>query len=563
MTPASLVWKLLRARSLSHLLAVAIVALGLGLMLAALATADAARSAMSAMAARYPLVVGGEIGAVPLVLGSLTTLQDLGAGIDGAMARELADDPRVEAAVPLLGGHAVAGHPVLATSPAYLQPRERYPLSRGRVFHDGTMEAVVGADAATALGVAVGDHLTLEHAHAHAPRGDPGQLTVVGLLAPTGTTVDDTVFCPVEAIHMSHGRGGAGGDGAATAHEHGGDGRISAVLVRPVDDAALLALQEELDARDGVQVALTGQTLRRVSEQLASGGRLLRTLVGGVVAVTLLGLLLSLVATSLAQTRDVALLRVVGMGRWQVVAVVAATAAAVVGAGAAGGLVVGQLLCGMAEELLTSEMGLEASVSLLSRGPLTALAVASAVLVVVGAQPAVAAYSIHAAEALAEIPGSGRATRGYLAWVVRVAMPAVAVVFVLNSLSQHGAEGSSSPPDEASMAIYETLLAVSYGQKIDEARALDGTRVSIQGYMVALGDPYTVDDFYLVVMDPRLPRCPFCYRSPGRFERIHVTGDGPWDLIAGLVRVDGILRVDPDADAPAVLELTDLDIVLP
>ncbi len=649
MTHLRLAWRLLATRGMRHALTAGIVALGLGLMLGAVATAEATRGALSASAARHPLVVGAEIGAVPLVLGSLTQLTDLSAGIDGALYEELRDDPRVEAAIPLLGGHAVEGYPLLATSPAYLEPRERYPLAAGRTFREGEMEVVLGHDAALGLGVDFGGAVTIEHAHAGAPE-DPGQLTVVGVLAPTGSELDRTLLCPVGAIHRSHhahheheseieseieieheneienehevetsgsgfqrddpaihgdvgdqgerpSDGATGADravqpvpagaseadralgasrdqaeGGGLEHEHEVDhghhhdhgDRISAILVRPADDEALLALQEELDARPGVEVALTGQTLRRIADQLSLGGDLVRVMVAGVVLVTFLSLLLAMYGSSLTQAREVGLMRVLGARRWEVVGVVLLVHALVIGAGLLGALAIAGLLGGSAEQLLRQQAGLEATVTLWTPTTLNYLIGTSLILALVAAQPVLAAYGVQAADALADVPGSGRTTGTWLRWVLRVAAPLAVAAFLLQALSQHNMELESLPLDPESAEVYAALSRWVADAPPDEVEALDGQRRSLQGYMYVLGDPYTTEDFYLVGLNPRLPRCPFCYRAPTRRERIHVDGGGrSHDVIAGPVLAVGTLHVDPDAPEPVTLQLEQLDVVMP
>jgi len=552
-THLRLAWRLLATRGMRHGLTAGILALGLGLMLAAVATADATRTALSTVAARHPLVVGGEIGAVPLVLGSLTRLQDLSAGIDAHLYEQLRDDPRVEQAIPLLGGHAVEGHPLLATSPAYLEPRERYPLAAGRTFREGEMEVVLGHDAALGLGVDFGGTVTIEHQHAGGPQ-EPGELSVVGVLAPTGTELDRTLFCPVEAIHRSH-------------HEHEHEQKhdlISSILIRPIDDAALLSLQEELDARPGVEVALTGQTLRRLSDQLSMGGQLLRALVAGVVLITFLSLLLAMYGSSLTQAREVGIMRVLGARRAQVVGVVVLVHALVIGAGLLGALGVGGLLIRSAEGLLRLQAGLEASVTLWTPTTVNYLVGTASILVLVAAQPALAAYGIQAADALADVPGSGRTTGTWLRWVLRIAAPLAVVAFLFQALNQHSMETESLPLEPESAAVYAALSRWTGSTVPEELPALDGQRMTIQGYMYTLGDPFTVEDFYLVGMNPRLPRCPFCYRAPTSRERIHVdTGGRTVDVIAGPVEISGVVHVDPLGDHPISMVMDGFEVVMP
>lgn len=557
MTSLGLAWRLLLSRGTRYLLTATLVAVGTGMMLASVAASGAARDAITASAVRFPLVVGGDVGAVPLVLGSLTRLQDPPARLAVDVLHELQADPRVETAVPLLGGHTVQGFALLATSPDYLQPRERYPLAGGRVFEPG-MEVVVGSAAAEGLGVELGDHVEMTHPHAGGA-GLGGSLRVVGVLAPGGTAADHTLFCPLEAIFASH--DAIHGPADHSEHEHveahaEPAPRVAAVLVRPRSDEALLTLQEDLGGRPGVEVALTAQTLRRVVDQLSWGGKLLQALVGGIVILTFGVLLLSVYGTSLTRVREVAVMRVIGARRSQVMAITLAMVLGVVLVGAAGGAVLGAAMGGAAERVLTVQMGLDAEVTVFSSGVLVALAAMVALLASVGLQPALAAYGVEAAEALAEVPGAGGVTRKALAWVPRVVLPLIVVVWALWAFSQHESEVRSLPLSQESLDLFAAIAAGG-----DSASAVaDGGARTVEGYMYALGDPFTVEDFHLVVINPWLPTCPFCYRAPRKHERIFVeTGGRTLDVSNGPVRVTGTLRWEDGA----VLEMTAFEVMLP
>ena len=570
-------WRLVLSRSLHHGVTALVLALGLGLMLATVAVGDAARGAVSAMAARYPLVVGPSGGAVPLVLGSLTRLQDLEAGVEADVYNLLLADPRVEVAVPLLAGHAVCGHALMGTSAAWFEPRERFPLVDGRLFEEDALEVVLGASAAESLGLGVGDEVTIEHQHAGAPT-EPGRLKVVGVLASTHSDTDDTLFCPIHAIfhsHEAHAHEREHGSGGARHHdyEHGHQDHhqqghvharaVSSILVRPVDDDALLSLQEQLDQDARLEVALTGQTLRRIAEQLAGGGRLLGMLVGGVVLVTFLSLLLAVYGSSLMQSREVAVLRVLGARRLQVLLIVSSATLMVVLAGAGAALGVGWVLAALAEGVLRDQMGLDATVSLLSGRVPAYLGIGLLVLVLVGLLPALAAYHLQAAEALTAPVGSGSASRSHLRWSMRFLVPLAVFVWAEQMMSLHGAEGFFRPLDAESLALFGAHRVWTSGAPPPELVDLDGTTVNIEGFMYVLGDPWEVEVFYLVALNPRLPRCPFCYRAPTRHERILVRSpDEVHEVAPGLVRIEGLLSLQPDERDQLVVELERLEVVV-
>jgi hypothetical protein len=218
------------------------------------------------------------------------------------------------------------------------------------------------------------------------------------------------------------------------------------------------------------------------------------------------------------------------------------------------------LLGHAAESILRMQMGLEATVTLLTHSTLGALGAVVVVLAVVGIQPAVASYTIQAAQALSEIPGSGKSTRSYMNKIVRIAVPVVIMAWLYSATAMHAAEVNSPPLNETSAAIFQKML----NTRPEVPLSLDGRRETIEGYMYALGDPFVVQDFFLVSVDPRLPRCPFCYRAPGQKERILVrTGGRALDLYKNLVRVTGLLHVEPQAPDPYWMELEDLEVVIP
>jgi putative ABC transport system permease protein len=512
-------------------------------------------------AARFPLVVGPKVGPVALVLGSVTRLQDLPASLPEEILESVASDPRVAASAPLLGGHAARGVPILGTSATYLEPRHEYPLSRGRTFSNDAMEAVLGDSAARSLGLEPGDILLIEHAHEGSPE-EPGSLRVTGVLEPRPDDADTTIFCPVEAIFHSH--GDVPDEPTASTHDHHHDHEhaghaVSALLIRPVDEAALLSLQEDLLANPHLEVALTGPTLRRVVDQLSGGTRLLSLLVTGIGAVTFLTLALVLFELGRSWTRAVAVLRVMGARRAEVLGLMLAAILALLGLGMGGGLLVGWGVGALGARYLSASLGLYAEPVFLAPGVLRSLLVFGAILLLTALAPVFSATRREVVAALRGQAGSRRASRSA---VPRLLLPAVLFVALNVILARHDAEGISLPPDAPSQALFSTLASWrGAGPPPDALAATSGEPTRLEGYMIAT-DPYTTEDFNLVSQDPRLPRCPFCYRAPTRWERIRVRSPKPVDVARGLVAVEGRLHLDPEAADPCTLDLSRLEVVL-
>ena len=76
---------------------------------------------------------------------------------------------------------------------------------------------VLGADVARSLGYQLGDNIVVAHGMGNTSfqQHDDNPLTIVGILAPTGTPVDKSVHVPLKAIELMH-----GGAQAPDSHEH-------------------------------------------------------------------------------------------------------------------------------------------------------------------------------------------------------------------------------------------------------------------------------------------------------------------------------------------------------
>jgi putative ABC transport system permease protein len=545
---------LLRGEPVRHGIVLLSVAIGLGFAIGTAATVEGMRQGVSRSAERFPLVVGPKVGPVALVLGTMTRLQDLPAGLPDSVLERIRSDPRVAAAIPLLGGHGVKGVPILATSAAFLEPRRDFPIARGRAFNDGEPEAVLGDQAARSLGLKPGDHLNIEHAHEEFPP-EAGSLLVTGVLEPRPDEADGTIFCPTKAIFESHKNHGAGhGDHSGQAGH-----AVSAVLVRPASDSALSALQEDLLALPGVEVALTGQTLRRVVDHVSGGTRLLSLLVIGIGAVTFLTLALGLNDLGRSWTRAVAVLRVMGANRKEVLLLVASAASIMVSTGIAGGLLVGWGIGAAGAGFLSSSLGISAGPVFLAPGVGRVILVFGGLFLLAVLQPVLSATSKEVAVSLRGQPGNqGRSSRA----VLRLLVPTALFLVINSMMSQHGAKGVSLPPDAPSLKVFSSLVSWrGEGPLPDVLAGMDGGKVRIQGYMVSAA-PYSSVDFNLVSQNPNLPKCPFCYRAPTRWERIRIRASRPVDVTKGLVTVEGTFRLNRDGTTPGELEMKRLEVVL-
>jgi putative ABC transport system permease protein len=162
------------------------------------------------------LVVGARGGAVQLMLYAVFHLGGASNNIGWDSARMIAARPEVLWTVPLSMGDSHRGYPVVGTTAEFFG-RYRYrggrglSLVSGRPFGD-ILETVLGSEVAARLGYREGDSIVLAHGGGpHARLHDDKPFVVTGVLGPTGTPVDRSLYISLESMEAIHidWRGGA------------------------------------------------------------------------------------------------------------------------------------------------------------------------------------------------------------------------------------------------------------------------------------------------------------------------------------------------------------------
>ncbi len=197
------------ARRLTLGIAVIAIALAAALLLGVERIRQEARHGFVQTISGVDLVVGARTGAVQLVLYAVFHSGAATNNMSWESYHDIASHPAVAWAVPLSLGDSHLGHPVVGTSAEYFT-RFRYAdqqalhFAAGQVFGD-VFEAVLGHAVAQKQGYRLGDHITLNHGMAElGPDHADKPFVVKGILAPTGTAVDNAAHVSLEAITAIH-----------------------------------------------------------------------------------------------------------------------------------------------------------------------------------------------------------------------------------------------------------------------------------------------------------------------------------------------------------------------
>ena len=272
------------------------------------------RTSAYAAVGTVDLIVGARTAPEQLLLATVFHYGALSTPLPRAVETRLASHPVVRFALPLSLGDSVSGLPVVGTVPAYfaqLGPAPEVPLAfaAGRPF-EGEEEVVLGAEGARRLGKGLGDALTLSHGLGDQSFLEHGNhpLRVVGILAPTGTPLDQRILVSLEALHAAH-EGIAAGVGE-------GEDTISALLLGLAPRAAALGLAAQLNRSEDppLTAALPALTLAGLLRWLGAGEAVLQVLSIFVVVVALAGMLAMMLASLEQRRREMAVLRALGAG---------------------------------------------------------------------------------------------------------------------------------------------------------------------------------------------------------------------------------------------------------
>lgn len=204
MTLVRLAFAHLRAAPLTTVLNILLLALGTASIAILMLVAQQLSQNLTRNAENVDLVLGAKGSPIQLVLSSVYHADIPTGNIHLAEAQRWANDRRIAAAAPLSLGDSVRGYRIVGTTSDIFK-FYAVDMAQGEVW-DAPLEAVLGADAADAMGLRVGD--TFSGAHGLSGLGEQHDETpyrVTGVLAYSGSVVDRLVLTSLDSVWQVHG----------------------------------------------------------------------------------------------------------------------------------------------------------------------------------------------------------------------------------------------------------------------------------------------------------------------------------------------------------------------
>ena len=419
---------------------VLLMALGTASIVLLLLVGHQLSDTMSRDARGIDLVLGAKGSPVQLVLSAVYHADVPTGNIELADAERWAEDPRIARAIPLSLGDSFRGFRIVGTTPEYgaLYDAE---IADGR-WWTGSMEAVVGATAASAAGLEVGStfagaHGFSEGGHSH----DNTRYRVVGILDRTGSVLDRLVLTSLDSVWDLHEPATSAARSQADAdhdhdegehdhgdehdhdedeHDHGDehdhdehdhedehgdeDREITAMLLSYTSPVAAVTLPRQINTTSNLVAAAPAVEVTRVLQLIGVGLDGLRAFAWILIVSAGLSIFAALYGSLRTRRGDIAMLRCLGATRWELFFALLLEGLLLTLMGILLGFVAGHIMVEVLGGWLEQSRGVSFTGLIWLPVETALIAGLLAVGVAAAAIPAIQAYRTDVAKTLAEAP---------------------------------------------------------------------------------------------------------------------------------------------------------------
>lgn len=324
-----LAFKSIRNRYFSTLLTVLSIALSTVLLLAVERTKRAAEEGFTSAISQTDLLVGARTGPLNLLLYTVFNMGNASNNISWNTYKELQNLPTIEWTIPYSLGDGHHGYRVIGTDENFYE-HYRFRQDQKVEMQEGTpalgiWDAVVGSEVAAKLNYHLGQKIIIDHGVTHGEgviHHDDKPFHISGILKPTGTAIDQSVYISLygmEAMHIDWSSGAAPTDQNRVSPEtikkeniHIDD--LTAFFVRTKSRIQTLQLQRDLNefTKEPLTAVMPGVALAELWHGLSHIEKALKMISWMVVFVGLASMLNSLLAGLNERRREMAILRSLG-----------------------------------------------------------------------------------------------------------------------------------------------------------------------------------------------------------------------------------------------------------
>ena len=295
-------WQNLRAKPLQTALSLALLGFGVGMVSLMLLTEKQVNDAFERNIKDIDLVLGAKGSPLQLILANVYHIDAPTGNINQRAAEKVLKHPYIDSGIPLAYGDNHEGYRIVGTEHSYVA-HYGATLAEGQLWA-APYEVTAGARVAENLGLHIGD--TFFSAHGLKDQTDihtNKTFTVVGILEPSGSVVDQLLLTPMESIWYVHVEDGEVLDPVTR--------EITAMLLKKRNPLAVLTIPNTL-RETNMQVALPAIEVNRMTQQFGLGTSALRAIAMLIMALSFASIFISVLDNIRSRRHELALMRTMG-----------------------------------------------------------------------------------------------------------------------------------------------------------------------------------------------------------------------------------------------------------
>jgi len=305
-----LAFKNMISKPLNLLLSLLLLSLSVSLATFVLQLSQQLNGQLSKNIAPFDMVVGAKGSPLQLVLSSVLHIDAPTGNIKLKDVALLKKHPFIETSIPISYGDNYKGFRILGTNISYLN-HYKAKLIQG-TYYKKSFEVIIGSKVAQRLNLKIGDHFISSHGLTSSigDTHDEHPFLVKGILAQSGTVVDQLIITPLESIWEAH-------DHEVEVeveddHEHDEEKEITSLLVKFKSPLGMVQLPRFINENTAMQAALPGFEIQRLMGLLGSGVQTVNGIALAILLVSGLSIFISLLKTIRERRQELALLRTYG-----------------------------------------------------------------------------------------------------------------------------------------------------------------------------------------------------------------------------------------------------------
>lgn len=287
------------------------------------------------------LVMGAKGSPLQIILSAVYQIDAPTGNIKYQEAKKWMKHPFVKNAIPLAYGDSYMGFNIVGTEPLYFE-KQKAEIKEGKIFKNN-LEVVLGADVAQKSKLKIGDTFYGMHGMTKNNEGHQHKehaYVVVGILKPTGKVIDKLILSNIESVwlmHESHEHEENEEQEAEHVHNEAcnhpydddeneeaieEEKEITAVLFEFKNKIAIIQWPRLVNENTNMQIASPAIEINRLFTLFGIGIDTLTYLAWGIIFISFLSIFISLYNILKERTYELALMRVSGASRLQLLQLV-------------------------------------------------------------------------------------------------------------------------------------------------------------------------------------------------------------------------------------------------